>query len=286
MSRAGVWSRSVLRYRTPGTPPGRRRAKGLLAGAALVLGGLACGAAPAPAQVILNVERGLDVEPEGRHLSLALGADLRRGNEELVDVQASVVGGYRAPRHWIRLLAGGEVVRSDGDDVARSGTVHLRYNWIFGERWRTFHFYQVQSNRVLALDRRTLLGSGLRTVALDTGRHRLEVGAGLMYEEERLEEDDLLPGEDARTEVARATSLAVYRYAVREGTRLQAVTYYQPRPDLPEDYRLLQDLSLVVDLTERLALELTGEWRYDSRPPTGIETSDLALVTGLRLEYP
>lgn len=243
-------------------------------------------AAPAPAQVILNVERGLDVEPEGRHLSLEAGADLRRGNEELVDLRAAAVGGYRAPRHWIRLLAGGEVVRTDGDDVARSGTVHLRYNWIFGERWRTFHFAQVQSNRVLALDRRTLLGSGIRTVALDAGRHRLEVGAGLMYEEERLEETDLAPDERARTEVVRATSLAVYRFTVREGARLQAVTYYQPRPDEPDDFRLLQDLSLAVDLTRRLALELTAEWRHDSRPPTGIEKSDLALVTGLRLEYP
>lgn len=253
---------------------------------ALSIAGLMMFPTRAMGQTILNVERGQVEEIRGAHLALEGAAELRAGNEDVINVQGGAVAGYRWDGHWLRLLAGTEYLAEDGDGLLNARHLHLRYNRILGARWRTFHFLQLQANRSLLLDRRLLAGSGVRAAVLRRARHRLDVGTGLMFEDERLDHSMLASPVPAHTRTVRASNLAVYRHEIREGAELLGVTYYQPRIADPGDFRLLQDLVLALALSERLSLELRGEWRHDSRPPPGVEPSDLALRTALTLRLP
>lgn len=244
---------------------------------------LAVLAGPVASQTILNVERGPMDEVRGALLALEGAAELRSGNEEVIDIEGGVLASYRWRRHWLRLLTGLEYLAEDGEGLLNARHLHLRYNRILGERWRTFHFLQLQGNQALLLDRRLLLGNGVRAVVLRSERRRFDLGTGLMLEDERLDPSVLAVGVPAHSQTVRVANLAVYRHELREDIDLLGVIYYQPRFVDPGDFRLLQDLALAVDLSERLALEWRGEWRHDSRPPPGVERNDFGLTTVLRL---
>jgi hypothetical protein len=197
----------------------------LLPAAALML--LASTAVPAPAQAILNVER-RPAGGAGAHVAVEGAAELRVGNEDIVDLHGGLAAGYRWEGHWLRLLVGAEYLAEDNQRLVNARSLHLRYNRISDERWRTFHFVQLQANQALLLNRRFLLGSGVRAAVLGRGRNQLDVGTGLMLEDERLDRAELPAGEPAHARTIRAANLAVYRLALREGVEWLHVAYVQP----------------------------------------------------------
>jgi hypothetical protein len=260
------------------------RAGGVLASLACLLLGVAGG--PAAAQTILNVERPESPDESGVWGAVDASGSLAVGNTDVLQVKGGLLVGYRAAAHAVRVYAGGELLRGSGSDVLKNGYAHLRYNHALGPRWRTFHFVQLQSNQNLLLERRLLVGSGIRARARSGERATLDLGTGLMLEDERLDASRLSPTDEARTRTARVSNLLVFSLRIREGVRLVEVAYLQPRLSDPGDLRLLNDLALLVALARRANLTVTAEWRHDSRPPAGIEAHDLRLSTGLTFALP
>lgn len=249
---------------------------------ALVVG-VAPASTSAAAQSILNVERLQPVDVRGAHLDLDLGASLSGGNTEVIDISAVTVVGYLTGPHWIRTLGGIDFLAEEGSDLVNNRFAHIRYNFILSSRWRTFHFVQIQANRNLLLSRRTLYGSGLRVRAIARRRIRLDLGTGVMYEEERLDPGRLQAGDDPDTEVFRAANLAVLGWTPGPRITLTSTTYFQPDFGELDDFRILSDLNLSVPLAATLALEMSLRWRHDSRPPTSLDSDDITFNSALSL---
>ena len=59
------------------------------------------------------------------------------------------------------------------------------------------------------------------------------------------------------------------------------------QPDLQAfgDYRTLENLRISTSITSTLALTISFDMRYDSRPPDGIEGLDTSLRTGITYTY-
>jgi len=236
---------------------------------------------PGAGQAILNVERLQSGEVEGLHGELSARLNIAGGNTNIFQVGGTVGLGFRAPRHWTRTFVGVDRLRKDQADLVDNRYLHLRYNYFFREEIRSFHFFQLQTNLNLLLRRRWLVGSGIRVQALAGGGGSLDLGSGLMYESETLQEDALDEGEEPRTRTVRLSNLLVASWDPREGTRLLAVIYHQPDVRRLEDYRLLGELGLAVEMTRSLGLEVALDWRHDSRAPGSLEDDDLGLRTGI-----
>lgn len=234
-------------------------------------------------QSILNVERLQPVDVRGAHLDLDLGASLSGGNTEVIDVSAVTVLGYLGGSHWIRLLGGIDFLSEESSDLVNNRFAHIRYNYILSPRLRTFHFAQIQANRNLLLSRRVLYGSGLRVRAIARPRVRLDLGTGVMYEDEHLDPRRLPADDDPNTEVFRAANLAVLGWTPGPRVTLTSTTYFQPDLGELDDFRVLSDLNLSVPLASALDLELSLRWRHDSRPPADLESDDLKLTSGLSI---
>ena len=171
----------------------------------------------------------------------------------------------------------------NGQDLRDNRYVHLRYSRLFRPRFRSFHFLQFQTNENLLIQRRWLLGSGLRLrVAEDDGKN-LDVGVGAMYEAERLRESALEPDDDPDTETVRMANMIVASWAFSETARLVGIAYYQPDVSTFTDYRLTGDVALSVSLTQALSLEVSVDWRHDSRAPANLKQDDVRLRTGFNL---
>lgn len=237
--------------------------------------------APGAGQAILNVERLQSGEVSGLHGEFNGRLNMARGNTDLLQVGGTFGTGFKAPRHWTRAYLGMDRLNKGDSKILDNRYLHLRYNYFFTERVRSFHFFQVQTNRNLLLRNRWLAGTGLRVRPLGGDGGKLEVGSGLMYEAESLRESALSPGEDPDTRTLRLSNLLVGSWTPGEGTRLVAVVYHQPDVGRLRDYRLLGELGLAVALTRRLELEVSMDWRHDSRAPGALEEDDVGMRTGL-----
>lgn len=237
------------------------------------------------AQTILNVERLQPDDVEGWHWGVAGSASVSEGNSETVDVEVGVAVGHRwTDGNWLRLFTGLEYLSERDEKLESDRYVHLRYNHRLAERWQTFHFVQLQARHASLLQRRFLLGSGIRRSIVDR-RLTFDVGTGVMYESEDLDPDADVGDHPVEARVWRMANLAVLTYPFTESVRLIGVAYVQP--DLSDfgDLRTLADLTLRIALTENLDLTIQNEWRRDSRPPEGLERDDYVLRTGFSVSF-
>lgn len=235
----------------------------------------------AAAQTILNTERYYDAAVSGAHLSLNLHLNGAVGNTDLFQAGGTGMVGYRGRQHWIRLLGGASFLRQGGSTSVDNRFGQVRYNIFLTPTTSTFHFVQVQSNLALLLKRRWLLGSGIRARVWHTGWGHLDLGTGVMWEDEQLNAARLQPGEADHSHGFRLDNLVSFRSTLRRGVDVRDIAYLEPRLNGLTDVRVLDDLGLDVALSRALTFQFAVEWRYDSRPPQDIEASDLTTTAGI-----
>jgi hypothetical protein len=241
-------------------------------------------AGAASAQTILNTERFQLAEVRGLHAAVDASVSGALGNVRVVNASSSGIVGYRGARHWPRLIGGGRFLADRQRRLLDDRFLQLRYGYIFSERTDSFHFWQLQANRSLLLQRRMLLGSGARTALLHGGTTSLHLGTGLMYEAEDRNPERLESDEPASLRTWRLANQAVARHRLAGGATIRNITYFQPAVDRPADFRLLNELGLAVPVADPVNLSVTLEWRHDSRPPAALRRDDLAFRTGLRID--
>ncbi len=236
------------------------------------------------AQAILNTERFQLGEVEGRHASVDASGSLKRGNSEVLDLSASGMVGVMRDRHWPRLIFGGQYLSDEERSILDQQFAQLRYSYIFSDRLTSFHFVQAQKNETLLLQSRWLVGSGLRWELYRSERTELAAGTGLMAESERLDRSRLSPGESWESDRIRVANLAVFSRELESGARILNIVYLQPDVGELSNLRVLNELGLLIPLTDRLRTTAALEWRRDTRPPADLGRDDLNLRVGLGLE--
>lgn len=236
------------------------------------------------AQTILNTERFQLAEVDGFHMSATLTGNGQRGNSKVVTVGTSGIAGVLQGSHWTRVIFGGRYISNEERAILDSRFVQLRYSYIVSPATRTFHFVQAQRNETLRLRSRYLVGSGIQRSLVQSDRTDFSVGTGLMGEWEQLSHDAVEPGADPRSETLRVANVVVLSRDLPSGARILNILYVQPDATAPADVRVLNDLGLILPLTERFRVTLSGEWRRDSRPPMALRKDDLTFNVGIGIE--
>jgi putative salt-induced outer membrane protein YdiY len=83
----------------------------------------------------------------------------------------------------------------------------------------------------------------------------------------------------------RWNNYAAVVWKMESRTRLIGTVYVQPRFDRPSDVRVLTETGLSLDVTKRLSVKLTLNFRHDSDPPTGVKASDLEVRNALSVRF-
>jgi putative salt-induced outer membrane protein YdiY len=232
------------------------------------------------AQAILNVERLQPENVHGWHSGVEGSIDLARGNTHHTNVGAGVAAGYRWPGDWLRVFAGIAYQDEQGQGLDNDRYLHVRYNHWLGDRLQDFHFVQAQASHSGILQRRYLVGSGLRWRMVAHDATTFDVGSGVMYEHEDLDASRIEDDHPAHERVLRMANLLVLNQRLSSDVRLVGVAYVQPRLTDFGDMRTLLDTSLLFAVTSDVELAVRGQWRHDTRPPGGVEPDDVRFTTG------
>jgi len=151
-----------------------------------------------------------------------------------------------------------------------------------------FAFTQLQSNAILLLEQRALLGAGFRQNIFknkkDTSRvFKIDISAGIMQEEELLNRTDLPKTEKYYTNYTRSV---ISLFLINEVTNVFTIVntmYLQQHLKNISDYRLLNETNLIFAINKVLSISLDMEYRFDSEAPSILKDTDFKTNFGFVL---
>jgi hypothetical protein len=134
------------------------------------------------------------------------------------------------------------------------------------------------------VDDRELIGAGIRYKILRFANGDITLGTAYMFEKEKydLPVDSIHPDEES---VSRWSNYVAFYLQINSMVNLGSVAYYQPVFDRFSDYRILNENSLTVALTQRISFSFNFRLRYDSDPPAIIKQMDTNTNIGIVLKF-
>ncbi len=241
------------------------------------------------AQTIVNTEKLFNKEKPGFNLSAKLTGSGIAGNSNQFSLNYSLNMAYIKEKNALKLFSGGKYVRQNKETSANNVFGQIRYEHAFNKKRKVFGFYQLQYNQILLLNRRQLLGLGIRQnfikLEFDSLTHfKFDMSMAVMQEEEILNRTDLLPNEMYYTNYTRGVLAVILNYKAGDHFRIINTTYIEPFLKDFSDYRFLNELNMFFKINKNLAVTFDMEYRYDSKPPSILMDWDLSMSFGLLYE--
>ncbi len=221
--------------------------------------------------------------PEGYSGSLTTNLTAQTGNTDFVQLGVNARVYNVVGRRTTMIVGNGGLGFLGRSRFSSSGLFHYRRTYRLSA-WAWPEWYaQVNYDRSQLLVWRTVVGAGARTPVTTGSWGEAGAGFSLLVEDERLdlEAEALHPDHTLAVRGSAHFSLRL----VPGQVVITSTTYAQPRVDDPGDIRLLQEMSVASPVTDRLALTVSFDLRYDSGPPDGLAPVDARLRTGLTLSY-
>jgi putative salt-induced outer membrane protein YdiY len=162
---------------------------------------------------------------------------------------------------------------------------HARHIRQISERTAYEGFIQAERNKFARLSFRGLIGGGARlTLSEKAGVKSLHLGLGGFYSRETLE-SRAGATDNGSQDIWRINSYVNYLHHLNDQVSLLSTTYYQPAAADFSDYRLLEEASLSVKMSDALALNLSLDLAHDSKPPQGVKKTDTTYSTGIEYSF-
>ena len=247
------------------------------------------------AQVNTETLRKEDLQP-GHHLTLGAQLNYLHGNSQVLQAKGNGSWYYVLDKGQVILNVNQKLSSKDNITFVNQGFIHLRGTRMIDHGLEGELYTQGEYNEFINLQSRQLLGAGLRKTLFtrDSAEHHpqlgMTLGTGLMFEEERMDAGalgdlgDPIHGEQAR--LVRASNYLIVTWTPEAPWYFTSTSYYQVDTQRLADFRVLSQSQLKVDLSQRLALEITWNLRYDSEPPANIESLDMEISQGLSYRFP
>jgi putative salt-induced outer membrane protein YdiY len=236
------------------------------------------------AQINIETLRKTD-QDEGFHLDIKTDVGILAGNSNARQLSGSIRPDYCKDVYHLFLIAEGSRGDADNNLYKNKGFVHVRGQRSITELVAFEAFSQEEFNDFINLEERTLYGAGTRispfTSLADEKKDSdftLHLGVGLMWETERYKDDD-------DTYLLRSTNYLSGKWEIHERLLFSATTYYQVDTNYAADFRIIVDGSFVVDITEKLKLTLSVNYRFDNKPPQDIKNFDIEITNGLAVFF-
>jgi hypothetical protein len=205
---------------------------------------------------------------------------LKRNVNDFIIFGSSVHIQYKTPKQLILFKNDISFEKISGESFDNVMVSHLRYNYNILPRITWEAFTQGQYNKVNLIKFRGLVGTGPRFKLSNWENYKFHLGTLTMLEYEELD-DGVTPIQRA----IRGSAYLSFSLFPSERITLVSTTYYQPRFDKPNDYRISSDSSLLVELFKNFSLKTSYLFIYDAFPAVSIPKSQYFLTTGLTFSF-
>lgn len=192
---------------------------------------------------------------------------------------------YISEAHVYSLINSINYFTTGAGPFVSTGYSHFRVNWSRKQKLSFENFTQVQYDRGRNLQRRILLGGGLRFNFYQTKKSYFHVGIGGMYESEtwkRLDE------QLTTVNIFKSSNYIGAIVDFNKHLNLNFICYFQTgyyEPFRQWLSRVSGDLNITVKISERLQYVTSFSLQYESRPIIPINRVVYALTNGISIRF-
>jgi len=230
---------------------------------------------------IINIEsKRMGVTDEGWNGNIDFNLKYTQNTNKIWQFGNKAAFQYKKLKNTVLFLTDLKVIRKNNDDLINKGYAHIRYNHHFKDSsaFAFEAFSQVQYNGVQKIKVRILNGGGIRTKVIGNDTINLNVGIAGMYE---YEESTLLTYQNN----FRASTYLSFNWDISEKVRFKTINYFQPLFNDFTDYRLSNESSLSLGITEKLSYNIAFSLLYDTEPVEGVPNTITSVANGLRFKF-
>ena len=209
--------------------------------------------------------------------SVSLDASLIKNKNELFKIATKADIQYNNKKELWLFVNDLKFEKAAGASFVNKGTQHLRYNHSVGKTVKMEVFAQAQYDAISEIDFRGLIGTGPRFKLTSNDDYRFYLGTLIMYEYEKASD---IAVERIQKDVRASTYLSFSLYPT-ENLSIISTSYYQPRLDKLNDFRLSSTTSVLFKIWENLSFKTTFSYNYDAEPVITIPKSQYELTNGL-----
>lgn len=177
------------------------------------------------------------------------------------------------------LIGNYNLIRSENQDFQNSWFMHLRFNYQLSNLFRLETFIQSQSNELLVINSRNIVGTGLRFKLVSTENAKLYFGNAYMYEEEKSNAFST-----KQFNHRNSSYLSFSATISKSNINILNTIYYQPLYNDFGDFRVLEQFKIEVPLSKVLRFNTLFNYYYDSITPNGNKQFWSSLSAGLGVE--
>ncbi|MGV8812963.1 MAG: DUF481 domain-containing protein [Gelidibacter sp.] len=213
--------------------------------------------------------------------SISLDASLIRNKNNIFKIATKSDIQYNNKKELWLFVNDLKFEKAAGESFVNKGTQHLRYNHRITETIKMEAFAQAQYDAISEIDFRGLIGLGPRFKLTSNENYRFYLGTLVMYEYEKA--SDL--AENRIHKDFRASTYLSFSLYPTENLGIISTSYYQPRLDALNDYRLSSTTSVLFKIQKNLAFKTTFIYNFDAYPVVTIPQSQYELTNGLLFTF-
>jgi hypothetical protein len=194
------------------------------------------------------------------HIKMAVNFNKVQESSLLMRSEAKVQ--YKQKRHLVLGLWNTDLVRACNEDFKNYAFAHLRYNFEIRDGFTWEAYGQIQTNKLLYIQSRTLAGTGprFRMYKSKNGKNRIYLGASAMYER-----NDFIEASPTENFV-RLSSYLSFTFRPKH-VELSATTYFQSAATYLNNYRFATEWQFAIPFNKHLALVIEFDYAVDRGLP-------------------
>jgi len=177
-----------------------------------------------------------------------------------------------------------EYGESFGKQDVNNAYGHLRRIQSISSLWAFELFGQLEKNKFARLNLRSLLGSGARWQILNNKKNTLVSGFGAFYSIEDINKADT-DDEGGIHKFVRGNVYLIYKWDIDTNAQIVSTSYFQPRVNDFNDFRLLEDLIFRYALTQKTAIKFSLQVIHDNDPPLNVKKTDASILAGIEFTF-
>lgn len=229
---------------------------------------------------IVNIENArMHSDTTGWMGSTGAAVSLTKNTTQVFSADADAHLQYKTKKNLYLLLGSYGFLKGAGTKLIDNMFLHFRYNYKLTKVLRWEAFTQIQNNRVTGISSRFLLGTGPRFKLVDNKLARIYLASLIMYEREDETTDDIIQNN------VRNSSYVSFTITPNKHVELVSTTFFQPKPDDWNDFRILNEVSLRVKAAKRIDVRINWNYLNDSKPVEGVPSVNYSLSTGFDYSF-
>lgn len=213
----------------------------------------------------------------------SLGGDfsLTRNTSSVLSANAFATVQWKTKRNLYLLLGDYSFLRGAEQNFIDQAFLHIRFNHKITPFTYLEAFTQFQNNKITKINQRFLWGLGLRFKLNPTAeKMKMYLGVSAMYEFEEEATEPVLYDRHFRN-----STYFSFTWKPNKIVTLVSTTFLQPRLDKPSDFRLLNQESLEMAITQKLSVTMTWDFLYDTTPAEGVPDMNYVFKTGILYKF-